>query len=221
MTARVKCYNARMLPFEIPAGTTPKDLFVRVLPDAHRRLVPQGSRETFTLGVRVTGSTPLAFTYTLQGGEVTVHEEARPAQLLVATEHATLARFLEDWTGPRRFVPSFTPNSAGGAPLTLLTDPRVLKRLVLVSGRIELALPDLDGSRAALVAGAAGGKAIEHRDDDADVVVESEVPVFERLLSGKLGPDEALSGGHVTVRGKKLVAMQFAFALAPFFPVKG
>ena len=72
--------------------------------------------------------------------------------------------------------------------------------------------------RAAILLGAGGGKKIRV-SDEADVTIEASVATFERMLAGTLAPDEAISGSHVELIGKKLVAMQFAFALAPFFPL--
>jgi hypothetical protein len=214
---------ARMLPFEIPAGTTARSLFETVLPTAHKQLVPaEAGNPELTLAVRVgdsealrEGGGSLGYTFIFRGSEVTIVEGEQPANLWIAVQKKTLERFLGDWMGERRFAPKFTPR--GGA--LLLTDPRIMKRLVMVTGRIELALPDFEGERASFFVGAGGGKKIAIATDAPDVVIEATVPTFERLLAGTLPPDEAIGGNHVTLRGKKLVAMQFAFALAPFFPV--
>jgi putative sterol carrier protein len=212
-----------MLPFEIPTGTTARSLFETVLPNAHKQLVPlDAGTSELTLAVRVgdddtlaEGGSSLGYTFVFRGSEVTIEESERPASLWIAVHKRTLDRFLGDWMGPRRFAPKFTPR--GGA--LLLTDPRIMKRLVMVTGRIELALPDFEGERASFFVGAGGGKKVSIEPDAPDVVLEATVPTFERLLAGTLPPDEAIGGNHVTIRGKKLVAMQFAFALAPFFPV--
>jgi SCP-2 sterol transfer family len=211
-----------MLPFEIPAGTTARSLFETVLPKAHRQLVPpEAGHGELTMAVRIgeserlTESGSLGYTFVFRGSEVTIEQSERPASMWIAVQRKTLERFLGDWMGPRRFAPKFTPR--GGA--VLLTDPRIMKRLVMVTGRIELALPDFEGARASFFVGAGGGKKVAIAPDEPDVVLEASVPTFERLLAGTLPPDDAISGSHVTIRGKKLVAMQFAFALAPFFPV--
>jgi putative sterol carrier protein len=88
----------------------------------------------------------------------------------------------------------------------------------MVDGKIELALREFNGSRVGMTfaLGAAAKKGID--PEDAGVVVEVSLSVFERMLAGKLSPDAALADGDVHVRGKRLVAMQLAFALAPFFP---
>jgi hypothetical protein len=212
-----------MLPFEIPTGTTSRTLFETVLPDAHKKLVPASAgKDELTLAVRIGGNEALSeggsahgHTFTFRGSDVTVDASERPANLWIAVQKKTLDRFLADWMGERRFAPKFTPR--GGA--LLLTDPRIMKRLVMVTGCIELALPDFEGERASFFVGAGGGRKIDIDPESPDVVIEATVPTFERLLAGALPPDEAISGSHVTIRGKKLVAMQFAFALAPFFPV--
>ena len=55
-------------------------------------------------------------------------------------------------------------------------------------------------------------------DPDPDVTIEVSLATVERILDGKLGPEEALADGDVRVTGKRLVAGQLAFALAPLFP---
>lgn len=207
-----------MLPSTIPQGTTVESLLETVLPEAHRHEVARAGATgpEQRLGVEVVGGK--RYVFRLAGPEVSFDEGGGPAHLHIRVERSTVERFLEDWSGPRRFVPSFVPREG----VTLLTDPRVLKRLVAVTGSIELALPDFEGERVSLFVSAGGSRAHEPREGAAaDVVVEVAVPTFERLLAGSLAPDEALADGHVEVRGKKLVAMQFAFALAPFFPKPG
>jgi hypothetical protein len=109
-------------------------------------------------------------------------------------------------------LPKFSPKGA-----SIFTDPRVLKRLAHVTGSIELALPNFPGGRASLRAGAFGGKPARVKvDREPDVTVESSMEAFDELLAGKLRPEEALSDSRVKVTGRKMVALQFAFALAPF-----
>jgi putative sterol carrier protein len=101
-----------------------------------------------------------------------------------------------------------------------MSDPRVLNRVAMASGRIELALVDVDGERLAIVLGFgdAAGKPID--PDDANVVVEAHLATMERVLGGELGPEEALADGNVKVRGNRFLAMQLALAVAPFYPTK-
>ena len=54
--------------------------------------------------------------------------------------------------------------------------------------------------------------------DDPEASIRIRLPAFQQILAGKIGPDEAIADGHVTLKGKKLVAMQFALALVPYFP---
>ncbi|WP_394847990.1 SCP2 sterol-binding domain-containing protein [Pendulispora brunnea] len=213
-----------MLPQNLPAGTTVESFFEDILPEAHRQLVPaDASAGEYIVSIRMegpgTGTTRYA--YTIRGREISIARGAdSPAQsaahLWIAGEHAALTFFLEDWSGPRRFAPSFEPAQG----VKLITDPRVLKRLAQATGKIELGLIDFEGGAGNLVLSAAGAKKHAFKDTDSDAVIETRVEVFEKLLAGKLGPDEAIADSHVTVRGKKLVAMQFAFALAPFFPAR-
>jgi putative sterol carrier protein len=88
----------------------------------------------------------------------------------------------------------------------------------MASGRIELAAIDEEGVRMAMVFGL--GAATRRRIDpeDADTVVEMRLATIERVLRGELAPDQALADGHVTVRGNRLLAMQLALAVAPFYP---
>ena len=210
-----------MFPFEIPPGTTAESFFLSVVPEAHRRLVPDGGDkagaapervEEYVLVAEIQGGE--AFTYAVRGREVNVTRGSAPALLWVSVAKHTLERFLLDWTTEKRFIPKFKPRG----DVALFTDPRVLKRLSMVTGRVELALPEFEGGRAAILLGAGGGKKIRV-SDEADVTIEASVATFERMLAGTLAPDEAISGSHVELIGKKLVAMQFAFALAPFFPL--
>jgi len=210
-----------MLPQNLPAGTSVESFFEHVLPEAHRALVPADpSAGEYLVAVRMEGpgTSTTRYAYTIRGREIAVkHGDDTAhlqAHLWIAGEYAALDFFLEDWSGPRRFAPSFEPAQG----VKLITDPRVLKRLAQATGKIELGLVDFEGGAGNLVISAAGAKKHALKDATSDAIIETRVTVFEKLLAGKLGPDEAIADSHVTVRGKKLVAMQFAFALAPFFP---
>jgi hypothetical protein len=157
------------------------------------------------------------FTLAIDGATLDPHAAHTRVDLVLAIDEATVQRFLDDWMGPGRWLPRFEPR--GG--VLLLTDPRLVRRLGMVSGSIELAIVDFEGGRAGMTL-AAGARATRDQegDEDAacDVVVELSTRTFELLLAGTLRPDEAIIDKHVTVRGKTLVAMQFALALVPFFP---
>jgi putative sterol carrier protein len=101
--------------------------------------------------------------------------------------------------------------------LVLMSDPRVLKRLSMVNGRVELALADFEGGRVSMVAGFGDAAKRGIDVDDPDVVIEAKMRTFEKLLEGKLAPEEALADGDVVQRGKKMIAMQLALAIAPFY----
>jgi putative sterol carrier protein len=205
-----------MLPIEIPPGTTVESLVTEVVPALHARMVgPDVPTDVFTVAVRVDGRGD--WTVTIRGREMTVAagETARPT-LWVHTTERSVERFLEDALGPKRFLPKFVP--AGG--VATMSDPRIVKRVAMASGRIELALADVDGERLAIVFGFghAARKAID--PDDADVVVETRMSTLERVLAGELGPEDALADGDVKVRGNRFLAMQLALAVAPFYPAK-
>jgi hypothetical protein len=209
-----------VLPASVPAGTTPRSFLTALLPAEHARLVPSRAGRARVL-VHLGDD---RFLLSADGDRLNVSEftdplpptdaAEAPADVLVSFDEPTVRRFLEDWSGPRRWLPRFEPRE-----VALLTDARLLRRLAMVMGRIELAIDDFEGSRAAVTL-AAGSRAIKNLDADPDVSVELSMDTFERLLAGTLGPDEAIADRHVTVRGKTLVAMQFALALVPFFPPK-
>jgi putative sterol carrier protein len=90
----------------------------------------------------------------------------------------------------------------------------------MASGRVELASLDEKGERMAVVFGfgAAARRGID--PEDADVVVETQLATIERVLRGELAPEDALADGAVTVRGNRLLALQLALAVAPFYPAR-
>jgi putative sterol carrier protein len=202
-----------MLPIDVPPGTTLESLFFDVLPKAHAQMVPKDAAAGRFVAVQELRGFA-TYTLDIRGSELKVTEGAADKPdfwVTVAEEHAQL--FLDDWMGPRRLAPKSLPQE-----LVAISDPRILKRLAMVSAKAELALVDLDGERVGMVAasGAAAKKPIDR--DDPDVVLEATADTFVRLVEGSLPPDEAIADGKVTVRGKKLLAMQYALAFAPFYP---
>ncbi len=207
-----------MLPFDVKLGTTAFELFTEIIPRAHRQLVPKlGDRDEITVAISVEGDSACeAIHCSIRGAEIavtpTTGRDGSEAQLYLLLKHDSLRAFLEDWGTDKKYLPKFSPKGA-----SIFTDPRVLKRLAQVTGSIELALPNFPTGRASLRAGAFGGKKSRVRwDRDADVTVESSMDLFDLLLAGQMRPEEALSDSRVSVTGKKMVALQFAFALAPF-----
>lgn len=204
-----------MLPFDVKLGTTPLELFEDVIPKAHRQLVPkQGDKAELVVAVTVHGDDEVSsLRATIRGADIDVATDSdEKAHVSLVLEKASLVAFLEDWATTRRYVPKFSPKGAA-----ILTDPRVLGRIAHVTGSIELALPDFPGGRARLQATAYGGKATRvDPDREPDVVVEASNDVFDKMLAGTVLPEEALAQSLVTVKGKRMVALQFAFALAPF-----
>jgi putative sterol carrier protein len=208
-----------MFPFEIPPGTTLRSLVTKVFPETHAKLVPAAAgADAFTIVLALEGlEGGGSFTADVKGGTVTVREEeARQRHVWVCARAEDAERFLGDWSGAKRFVPKFVP----GGDLVLMSDPRILKRLAMVSGKIELALTDFEGERVAMTValGAAAKKTID--PEGADVTVEATVAVFEELLAGTIAPEDAIAEGRVTVKGNKLLAMQLALAVAPLAPAK-
>jgi hypothetical protein len=201
-----------MLPLDIPAGTTVDSLVREVIPDLHRRLVMGDvPDDVLVIAVRIEGTGD--YTVHIRGADMRVetgHGGGRPA-LWFFTTSAAAERFLEDAAGPRRFLPKATPP-------VLLSDPRVVKRAALASGRLELALRDVDGERISVVLGF--GHAARRRidPDEPDATVEVDAATLERILGGTLSPEAALTEGAVQVRGSRMLAMQLALAVAPFYP---
>ena len=142
-------------------------------------------------------------------------EVDRPTLWLFTTARA-VELFLEDAAGPRRFVPKFEAGPAGA----ILSDPRLVRRAAMAHGRIELALRDIDGERLAIVFGFGHAARKRIDPDDADVVVEAGLETVERMLAGTLAPEAALADGDVLVRGNRMLALQLALAVAPFYPQK-
>ena len=172
---------------------------------------------TDALAVNVRVEDAGSWTVVIRGSEmqVTAGEVDRPA-LWLCTTARVIDLFLEDAVGPRRLIPRFEP----GPGTAILSDPRLVKRAAMAHGRIELALRDLDGERLAIVFGFGHAARKRIDPDDADVVVEAGLGTVERMLSGTLAPEEALADGDVSVRGNRMLALQLALAVAPFYPQK-
>jgi len=205
-----------MFPLEIPPGTTIESLLTEIVPELHGRMVgADAPADAYAVAVCVEGRG--SWVVRIRGQAMTVEqgELDRPTLWMHTTERA-IERFLEDAVGPKRFLPKFAPVGGVGT----MSDPRVLKRVAMASGRIELAARDEDGERIAIVFGfgAATRKPID--PEDADVVVEARLSTLERVLGGELGPEEALADGDVTIRGNRFLALQLALAVAPFYPSK-
>jgi putative sterol carrier protein len=205
-----------MLPLDIPAGTSIETLVTELVPALHGKLVPEGApRDALDIAIRIEGRG--SWTLRIRGRSMAVDagEDARATLWIWASERSA-ERFLEDATGPKRLAPRFSP--VGG--VATMSDPRVLKRVAMASGRVELASVDENGERMAIVFGfgTAARRAID--PEGADVVVETQLATIERVLQGQLAPEDALADGGVTVRGNRLLAMQLAFAVAPFYPAR-
>ncbi len=203
-----------MLPIEIPPGTTVESLVTEVVPALHERLVPDDAPvDALAVAVRIEGSG--SWTLRIRGRKIAVEEgEDAGAKLWVYATARSAERFLEDAAGPKRLIPRFAPV----AGVATMSDPRVLRRVAMASGRVELATVHDDGQRVSIVFGFGAATRRPIDPEDADVVVEAELATIERVLLGKLAPEDALADGGVTVRGNRLLALQVALAVAPFFP---
>jgi putative sterol carrier protein len=203
-----------MFSLEVPADATLESLLTEVVPALHARCVgADAPTDVFTITVRIEGRG--GWTARIRGREMTVveGEAARPTLWMHSSERAA-ERFLQNARAPRRSGPGFA--AAGG--VATLSDPRVLKRVAMASGRVELALYDEDGERLAVTFGFGHAARKDIDPENADVVLETRREALERVLRGELGPEEALADGQVTLRGNRFLAVQLALAVAPFFP---
>jgi putative sterol carrier protein len=200
-----------MIPRNLPAGTTLRALVTELIPADHAANVAKEAGDA-KVCIRFTGGA--SYTLDARGDRLTVTETPRieQASLLLSVDESTAQLFLDDWLGPQKLAPSFEPHG-----LTSITDARFLRKVSSVKGVLSLTLDDFEGHAATLLI-AAGPDASVYDDPDAEIHIK--LPAFLRILAGKLGPDEAIAEGHVTLTGKKLVAMQFALAVAPYFPPK-
>jgi hypothetical protein len=202
-----------MLPIEIPPGTTATVLVTEIVPELHAKLVPADApADAFAVALRIEDEG--SWTVRVHGARMTVSHGEEPSvspTLWIWTTARAVERFLEDATGQKRMLPKFEPVGGVG-------DPRVLKRVAMASGRLELALVDERGERLGIVFGFGAAAKKEMDPDDADTVIEADLATVERVLQGELGPEDALADGNVRVKGNRLLAMQLALAVAPFYP---
>jgi hypothetical protein len=207
-----------MLPFEIPPGTTIESLVTEVIPAVHARLAGESARsDTFAVTLRIDGCG--SWTVRIDGRKmrVDVGEEPRPTLWMYMTKDMA-DRFLQEALGPKRLLPQIPPNLVHPGGVLTMSDPRVIRRVAMASGRIELAVLDENGGRLAVVFGFGDATRRPIDPEDPDTVAEAPIATLERVLRGECGPEETLASGDVTVRGSRLLALQLALAVAPFYP---
>jgi len=201
-----------MLPFEIPDGTTLEKMVTEVVPAAHARLVPASEgRVAFTCVLELEGVGQ--WVIKLDGPKMDVRSgDEKAPDARIRMKGADAQAFLDDYVGPRKLAPKKKP----AGPVQMLTDTRVLKRVKMVNGAIEIAISDFGDHRMALsIALGAPAKKVE---PDPDVTIEVTMDTYLRLLGKGGSPEDVLADGNVSVKGKRLVAMQVAFAIGPLFP---
>jgi hypothetical protein len=207
-----------LFPLDIPPGATLESLVTETIPAAHARWVDGGgSTEVLLVAVRIEGLG--AWTFRIQGGAMRAEpgEAARPT-LWVYTTAASAERFLADALGPRRLMPKVDPKTFAESAPKMLSDPRVIRRVAMASGRLEVAVVDEDGARLAVVFGFGDAARKTIDPDDPDTVVEVPIATLDGILRGERAPEEALAAGDVAVRGRRLLAMQLALAVGPLYP---
>jgi hypothetical protein len=206
-----------MISFDIPADTTVESLLCVVAPSFHALLVPADAPvDLFSVAVSIQGAG--GFTLRIRGREMRVepHVDPRPT-LWIHTTARDVTALIQDALGPRRWVP-LDPKGQLPSGVVAFSDPRLLKRAAMASGRIEVALVDTSGERfsAVLGFGPAARRAIDPEAPDA--VVEVTADTMARVLAGALPPDRAITDGGVRIRGSRFLPMQLALAAAPFYP---
>jgi putative sterol carrier protein len=200
-----------MIPRQLPPGTTLSSLITELLPEDHRANVPKDAGDAT---VSVSFGSGASYLLHARGAELEVTETRGVEDALVSlrVEERTAQLFLDDWLGPQKLAPSFEPRG-----LASITDARFLRRVSAVKGVLSLTLDDFEGGEATLLLASGKGASLY---DDPDAEIHIKLPAFLELLSGRLTPDAAIAEGHVTLKGKKLVAMQLALTLVPYFPAR-
>jgi hypothetical protein len=207
-----------LLPLDVPLGTTIESLVTEIIPAAHARWVDGGgSTEVFAVCVRIEGRG--SWTLRIQGGAMRAEpgDTARPT-IWIHTTAASAERFLADAVGAKRLVPKIDPKAFAGSAPRMLSDPRVVRRVAMASGRIEIAVIEDDGTRLAVVFGFGDATRRPIDPEDPDTVVEVPMATLDGILRGERAPEEALAHGDVAVRGRRLLAMQLALAVGPLYP---
>jgi len=203
-----------MLPLDLPPDTTLESLVTDAIPALHARLVGAGGpADGFTVALRVDGRA--SWTMRIRGREMRVDEgeEPRPTIWMYTTEEMA-ERFLEDALGSKRLV----PKAAAGSGVVMLSDPRIVQRVAMANGKIELVVIEEDGRRLSAIFGFGSATRRPIDPDKPDTVVEVPLAALHSVVSGGRAPEDVLSSGDVTVRGSRLLAMQLALAVAPFYP---
>jgi hypothetical protein len=166
----------------------------------------------WTIGMRIRRR--FTRTVVIHGPKFSVADRTPDAcDMWVSTDEASAAYFLADAKGERRLCGTPHPSM----PIATPTDPRLLSRIASESAKVECALRMADGTRLLLMFGC--GKHAARGIDDFDPEVELEVPeaVFVAVSQGRTTPSGALEHPDLSIRGKKLVAVKLALALAPLF----
>jgi hypothetical protein len=208
--------------FDVPKGTSPQDFLLAVLPKWHARAVPKSESGAFLLLVELVGDG--AYTLQVRGPELEVQaigkaEPSTQPSARIQMQERDVRFFLGDWSHAGLFRPRFAPRLGATVP----TDPRLLKRLLLVSGTFKLGLRDVatdDGIRTVDIVAVLGARASAAGSATArpDLSISTTAAFYLQLLGGKFAPEDALGHPEVTVIGKRMLAMQAAFALAPWLP---
>lgn len=201
-----------MKPIELPAGTTVTSFIEELLAKEHESRVTDDGPETFVVHARIEGLD--SFTITVRGRALSVERgEVGKAQLWVATDAASAERALDDALGDGKLL----PDVQDPASVPAITDPKLLRRLVMVSGTVKAELTGF-GESPLWVAFGAGAKASRIDPERTDAEVSVPMSVLSQLLSLTKKPDEVLKDLSVKTKGNPFVPMQIALAMAIMLP---
>jgi hypothetical protein len=188
-----------VLPVEIPLGTTATALVTEIVPALHAKMVPAGvPGDAFVVAVRIEDEG--SWTVRVRGAHMTVSEGEDTGiapTLWMWTTARTVERFLEDATTEKRLQPKFGPVGGVGT----MSDPRVLRRVALASGKIELALVDERGERHGVVFGFGAAAKKEMDPEDVDTVIQS----GPRLVTNPSSPSSRYGKGRFVPLDRRTV----------------
>ena len=213
-----------MLPFEVPAGTTPESFVCELLPREHPALVAGASKPLRgRYAARILGHG--AFTLDIDGPRLTTSVGA-PDVVGGAGESWATSQSLADF---RAFLDEAARTGKAKGPPPRPADAAFQARLATLKGVIRLCIPDLPNAHVPSGTGCAvdlafgpPGKPLEMLEDaahdGADVTVTIAYALIRAIAEGA-DPIPVLKGrSGVRVEGKKHLAIALGIAMMPLVP---